>query len=32
MIEVTKSAIEEIKGFFEGKEIMPIRVFVASGG
>lgn len=32
MIEVTKSAIQEIKNFFADKDIMPIRVFVASGG
>ena len=32
MIEVTEVAVEEIKNFFTDKEIMPIRVFVASGG
>jgi len=32
MIEVTTSAIQEIKNFFVDKEIMPVRVFLASGG
>jgi len=32
MIEVTQTAIQEIKNFFADKDVMPIRVFVASGG
>lgn len=32
MIEVTQSAIQEIKSFFADKDIMPVRVFVAGGG
>lgn len=32
MIEVTQSAIQEIKSFFADKDIMPVRVFVSGGG
>ena len=32
MIQVTDAAIEQINAYFEGRELMPLRVFVASGG
>ena len=32
MINVTESALEELTKYFEGKEIQPIRVYLADGG
>ncbi len=32
MLEVTKSAADEIGKYFKGKEVKPIRVFLNSGG
>ncbi len=31
MINVTEAAQEEIKGFFEGKDMKPIRIFLNQG-
>ena len=31
MINVTEAAQEEIKGFFEGRDIKPIRIFLNQG-
>jgi Fe-S cluster assembly iron-binding protein IscA len=32
MLEVTKSATEKIAEYLEGKEILPIRIFLNAGG
>ena len=32
MINVTKPAQEQVRMYFEGKEIAPIRIFLNSGG
>jgi Fe-S cluster assembly iron-binding protein IscA len=32
MIEVTKSATEQIAEYFKGKEVSPIRIFLNAGG
>ncbi|WP_321492528.1 IscA/HesB family protein [uncultured Desulfobacter sp.] len=32
MINVTKPAQEQVKLYFEGKEIVPIRIFINSAG
>jgi len=32
MLEVTKSATDEIAKYFRGKEVKPIRIFLNSGG
>ena len=32
MLEVTKSATDEITEYFKGKEVKPIRIFLNSGG
>jgi len=32
MLEVTKSATDEIAEYFKGKEVKPIRIFLNSGG
>lgn len=32
MVEVTPLAIEQIREFFKGKEVSPIRIFLNEGG
>jgi len=32
MVEVTKSATEQIAEYFKGKEVSPIRIFLNAGG
>jgi len=32
MVEVTKSATEQIAEYFNGKEVSPIRIFLNAGG
>ncbi len=32
MINVTKDAIKNILGYFDGKEVTPVRVFLNTGG
>jgi len=32
MIDVSKAASEQIAEYFKGKTIMPIRIFLNSGG
>lgn len=32
MIELTDTAVQELKAYFESKEIVPIRVYLAPGG
>jgi Fe-S cluster assembly iron-binding protein IscA len=32
MLEVTKSATDEIAEYFKNKEVKPIRIFLNSGG
>ena len=32
MVEVTKSATEQIDAYFKDKEILPIRIFLNAGG
>ncbi|MDA3791588.1 MAG: IscA/HesB family protein [Desulfobacula sp.] len=31
MIKVTKTAQEQVKEYFNGKEVQPVRIFVSSG-
>lgn len=32
MVEVTPAATEQIKEYFKGKEVSPIRIFLNEGG
>ncbi|WDP91954.1 MAG: IscA/HesB family protein [Desulfobacter sp.] len=32
MITVTPSAQEQVKAYFEGKEVEPVRIFINNGG
>lgn len=32
MIEVSPAALEQINAYFEGRTVMPLRLFVHSGG
>jgi len=32
MIKVTETAQEQVKAYFEGKEVQPVRIFLNSGG
>ena len=32
MIKVTETAQEQVKAYFEGKEVQPIRIFINNGG
>jgi Fe-S cluster assembly iron-binding protein IscA len=32
MVEVSKAASEQIAEYFKGKTVMPIRIFLNSGG
>ncbi|VFQ45223.1 hypothetical protein MSL71_28800 [Desulfoluna butyratoxydans] len=32
MLEVTAAATQQIAEYFKGREVMPIRVFLNSGG
>jgi Fe-S cluster assembly iron-binding protein IscA len=32
MVEVTAAATEQIKEYFKGKEVSPIRIFLNEGG
>ncbi len=32
MIEVTKSATNQIAEYFKGKEVSPVRIFLNDGG
>ncbi len=32
MVEVTAAATKQIAEYFNGKEIMPVRIFLNSGG
>lgn len=32
MIEITAAAKQQLDSYFEGKEVQPIRVYLASGG
>jgi hypothetical protein len=32
MVEVTKSATEQIAEYFKGKEVSPVRIFLNAGG
>lgn len=32
MVEVTKTASDQIAEYFKGKSVMPIRIFLNSGG
>lgn len=32
MVEVTESATKQIAEYFKGKDVMPIRIFLNSGG
>lgn len=32
MLEVTSAATEQIAAYFDGKKVMPIRIFLNDGG
>lgn len=32
MIKVSKEAREQVRAYFEGKEVQPVRIFLNSGG
>lgn len=32
MVEVSQTASEQIAEYFKGKDVMPIRIFLNSGG
>ena len=32
MLEITSAATEQIAAYFDGKKVMPIRIFLNDGG
>lgn len=32
MLEVTEAATQKISEYFEGKEVLPVRIFLNEGG